>query len=266
MELTRHLRENITENRCSWLRSWGCTVPRFSEVSICLNEHHPAYNVVFDLQYPDGETADSQITYWAERIEQGPGHHKAAVWLDDYCRPGYLNLLLPDLGFRLVSTSYTLVAKPQDLVARKPAKMPIWRVKTGDRERKAWADVYYRAFSQADHSYNYARWMEAFSKQQHTDLQFYLGFRQSDGLGDYFPGKPSVVGQLITCHGVGGLYSIGTLPEHRGCGFTSEVVSRLITEASRAGLQHLYLVTQNPRFFEKFGFRVAYQTGTWKRA
>lgn len=213
------------------------------------------------------ETAASQITYWAERIEQGPGRHKASVWVDDRGEPGYLDLLSPNFGFRPVSTSYTLTAKPEDVVTRTLPKIPVQLVGAGRRERKAWADVYSRAFRQVDHSYNSTRWMEAIKKRCYTDtdLQFYLGFKIGAGLGDYFPGQPSAVGQIIIGHGVAGLYSIGTLPEHRGKGFSSEIVTHLASEAAYAGVQDLYLVTQIPEFFQRLGFVIASQTQIWEK-
>ncbi|OGY26580.1 MAG: hypothetical protein A2Z42_04875 [Candidatus Woykebacteria bacterium RBG_19FT_COMBO_43_10] len=262
MELTRDLRVSIAANRSDWLRSWSCIVICFEEISICLNEHHPGYNSLFDLQYPDRETAASQISCWAEKIQQETGH-RAAVWLDRYCEPEHLNLLLPDLGFRLASTSYTLAAKTEDVETRKPVNIPIWRIKTGGQ--KAWIDAYSHAFGQVEYKHDFARWAQAFDKQQHVELQFYLGFRRSAVLGGSFPGQPAVVGQIITAHGAGGIYSIGTVPKHRRKGFASEMVAFLATVAGQAELQHVYVVTSNPGFFEKLGFTVAFQTAIWEQ-
>lgn len=264
MELTRNLRVSIADNRSDWLRSWGCMVICFEEISICLNEHYPKYNSLFDLQYPDRESATPQIRHWVEKIRQETGY-SATIWVDNHSGPGYLDLLLPDLGLRLVSTSYTLVAKTEDVERTKLANIPIWQVKTGARERKAWIDVYCRAFRSADHAYEYARWVEAFNKLQDVETHFYLGFRHSGGLGDLFPGQPSAVGQVVIGHGVGGVYNIGTVPEYRGRGFASGIVSFLGTVGRQAGLQHLYLVTQTPKFFEKLGFTVAFQNTIWQQ-
>jgi len=264
VERTRGLRVSIADNRSDWLRSWGCMVICFGEISICFNKHYPRYNSLFDLQYVDREKAASQIKYWAEKIKQETGC-RVAVWSDDHSEPEYLNLLLPDLGFRLVSTSYTLVAKTEDVERTKPVNIPIWQVKTGERARKAWIDVYCRAFRSVDRAYEYARWVEAFNKLQDVELHFYLGFRHSGGLGDLFPGQPSTVGQLVIGHGVGGIYSIGTVPEHWGRGFASGIVSFLATVGRQAGLQYLYVVTGNPRFFERLGFTVAFQTQIWQQ-
>ncbi|MDP2720523.1 MAG: GNAT family N-acetyltransferase [bacterium] len=234
---------------------------------VITNEDYPDFNAVFAIKCESRRESRSLIEDLAKRIAFSG--KRPSVWLDDFCRPTDLPEILTKLGFRQVSTFSILAAKPLEIKPKIRANMTIWQVTDGWRELRAWINIYGLAFGQVDLSYDLIRWKQAFNKQleENPPLQFYLGFKPLEEQVEFFPGIPVTVGQMIVSHGTGGIYSIGTIPEQRGRGFASEMISNLAIMARLAGLEFTYLTTQNSensRFFERLGFTEAVRTEIWR--
>ena len=258
------LLENIDLNNLAWLRSWGCTVVQLAQATIAINPRYPSYNGIFAIDCLDEKEAAGLISHLSEKMRKESGQ-SPSVWLDKYCQPEGLPQVLEGLGFRYASASYTLHIEPK-LVRKNPAPtlLPIKQVKKPE-DLEAWIDVYSQAFDrQNEREYECARWREAAHKQDR--LCFYIGrYNSVHGMSD----EPAAVGQLITNHDIGGVYSIGTKPEFRRRGFASAMISRIAREAVGFRLADIYLIVRNEpnkRFFENLGFSEVLQTQTWNRS
>jgi GNAT superfamily N-acetyltransferase len=78
----------------------------------------------------------------------------------------------------------------------------------------------------------------------------------------YFQGKPAGVCQLVSFNNVGGIFTMGTAPEHRRKGVATALLRRAIADSLRIGNNLLYLTTTKgsdaERLYASLGFQVAY--------
>jgi GNAT superfamily N-acetyltransferase len=75
----------------------------------------------------------------------------------------------------------------------------------------------------------------------------------------YFEGKPVSVVTTVIAAGVVGVYSLGTLPQHQGCGFGETLLRHALEDARRtSGLEHsvLQAAPQGLRLYLRIGYRV----------
>lgn len=88
---------------------------------------------------------------------------------------------------------------------------------------------------------------------QYKGTKSYLG---------YFQGKPAGVCALISFNNVGGIFSVGTIPEYRNKGVASALLHKAIVDSSTTGNSLLYLITTKgsdaERLYTSLGFQVAY--------
>jgi len=78
----------------------------------------------------------------------------------------------------------------------------------------------------------------------------------------YFHGKPAGVCGLVSLNNVGGIFSVGTAPEHRRKGVASALLQKAIADSLSMGDDLLYLITTKgsdaERLYTSLGFVVAY--------
>ena len=78
----------------------------------------------------------------------------------------------------------------------------------------------------------------------------------------YFQGKPAGVCQLVSFNEVGGIFTMGTVPEYRRKGVGTTLLRRAIADSLRIGNNLLYLTTTKgsdaERLYTSLGFQVAY--------
>jgi len=258
------LLERINANNCDWLRSWGCFVtylPHKSsnpQIGICLNPQYSHFNGVFSINCPENEAA-ALIKAQTERIERESGH-KAAVWLDPYCRPKNLPVILSSLGFRKTATSfvlYTKATKVKGWMRTNLRKLSIRWVENA-LELGSWIDTYCLAGNGDLHN-DTERWNLAFRKQE---LKFALGVLNKTNV-------PVVTGQLVTSNVVRGLYSIRTDPAYRHLGFGQAMTVYLSIVAQKERIDDVYLIAEtesNKRFFEQWGFREILRNGIYEQS
>ena len=75
----------------------------------------------------------------------------------------------------------------------------------------------------------------------------------------YFEGKPVSVVTTVIAAGAVGVYSLGTLPQHQGCGFGETLLRHALEDARRtSGLQTsvLQAAPQGLRLYLRLGYRV----------
>lgn len=88
---------------------------------------------------------------------------------------------------------------------------------------------------------------------QYKGTKSYLG---------YFQGKPAGVCGLVSFNNVGGIFSVGTVPEYRRKGVATALLQRAITDSLSIGNNLLYLITTKgsdaERLYTSLGFQVAY--------
>ena len=249
----------IDRSNRDWLTAWGCVVEQTAQAAVCVNPDYDHYNGIFAIQCLGREVA-ALIQNLAQRIEE-ESDHKAAVWLDEYCNPRNLPEILPGLGFEITSTSYIMHARPEEVKANPNPGLDTVRVENGNG-LTTWAKIYCQAFDRMDRlDHEMRRWSQAFSKQlmESGEIQFFLGSNGVDAVA---------TGQLITTEGVGGIYSIGTLPDFRQRGLGSAMTAELAKAAEALGLPHLYLIAQNGvtrKFYEGLGFKEVLQTQIWEQ-
>jgi GNAT superfamily N-acetyltransferase len=78
----------------------------------------------------------------------------------------------------------------------------------------------------------------------------------------YFQGKPAGVCALLSFNNVGGIFNVGTTPEHRRKGIAMALLHRTIADSLSIGNNLLYLITTKgsdaERLYTNLGFQVAY--------
>ena len=88
---------------------------------------------------------------------------------------------------------------------------------------------------------------------QHEGTKSYLG---------YFQGKPAGVCALLSFNNVGGIFNVGTTPEHRRKGIATALLHKTIGDSLSSGNNPLYLFTRKgsdaERLYSNLGFQVAY--------
>lgn len=88
---------------------------------------------------------------------------------------------------------------------------------------------------------------------QYEGTKAYLG---------YFQGKPAGVCGLVSFNNVGGIFTVGTAPEHRRKGVAKALLQRAIGDSLSIGNNLLYLITTKgsdaERLYASLGFQVAY--------
>ncbi len=88
---------------------------------------------------------------------------------------------------------------------------------------------------------------------QYKGTKSYLG---------YFQGKPAGVCGLVSFNDVGGIFTVGTAPEHRRKGVATALLHEAIADSLRIGNNLLYLITLKGSDAEKLylslGFQIAY--------
>jgi len=88
---------------------------------------------------------------------------------------------------------------------------------------------------------------------QYKGTKAYLG---------YFQGKPAGVCGLVSFNHVGGIFTVGTAPEHRRKGVATALLQKAIADSLSIGNNLLYLITTKgsdaERLYKSLGFQVAY--------
>jgi ribosomal protein S18 acetylase RimI-like enzyme len=88
---------------------------------------------------------------------------------------------------------------------------------------------------------------------QYKGTKSYLG---------YFQGKPAGVCGLVSFNDVGGIFTVGTAPEHRRKGVATALLHKAIADSKTMGNSLLYLITTKgsdaERLYTSLGFEVAY--------
>lgn len=88
---------------------------------------------------------------------------------------------------------------------------------------------------------------------QYNGTRSYLG---------YFQGKPAGVCGLVSFKGAGGIFTVGTAPEHRRKGVATALLHKAIADSLTMGNSLLYLITTKgsnaERLYTSLGFEVAY--------
>jgi len=88
---------------------------------------------------------------------------------------------------------------------------------------------------------------------QYKGTKSYLG---------YYKGKPAGVCGLVSFNDVGGIFSVGTVPEHRRKGVATSLLLKAIADSLSTGDSLLYLITikgsDAERLYTSLGFQVAY--------
>jgi GNAT superfamily N-acetyltransferase len=78
----------------------------------------------------------------------------------------------------------------------------------------------------------------------------------------YFQGKPAGICGLVSINNVGGIFTVGTAPEHRRKGVATALLHRAIADSLTMGNTLLYLITSSgsdaERLYTSLGFEVAY--------
>ncbi|HUW48430.1 MAG TPA: GNAT family N-acetyltransferase [Patescibacteria group bacterium] len=78
----------------------------------------------------------------------------------------------------------------------------------------------------------------------------------------YFQGKPAGICGLVSINNVGGIFTVGTDPEHRRKGVATALLHRAIADSLTMGNTLLYLITTSgsdaERLYTSLGFEVAY--------
>jgi ribosomal protein S18 acetylase RimI-like enzyme len=81
----------------------------------------------------------------------------------------------------------------------------------------------------------------------------------TNGWIGYFEGKPVSVVTTVIAAGAVGVYSLGTLPQHQGCGFGETLLRHALEDArQRSGLQTsvLQAAPQGLRLYLRMGYRI----------
>ena len=84
----------------------------------------------------------------------------------------------------------------------------------------------------------------------------------------YFDEKPVCVATTVIANGVVGVYSLGTLPQHQGCGYGETILRYAITEAQReTGIEPTVLqaTPQGLRLYLRMGFRIVTKFSIYAR-
>lgn len=262
MELTGDLYKRILANRGDWLRARGCTVfmQPTAKTAAVTNGSNPDFNALFAINCEDGSEAKLLIEDRIRRITALG--RQPVIWLDAFCRPTNLAEILAEMGFTLTSTSYILWTNPGDIRVRTGSDLEMGQV-VGGLSLLSWAETYCDAFGKENKPFEIRRWriaMERYGSTRSSNLQFLLATLDDN---------PVTTAQLITTHGVGGLYSVGTLPNHRGRGFASALITRIAMMASRRGLSIVYLVVttrENKELFQNLGFGEVLPVQIWEQA
>ncbi len=254
------LLQKIDDNNRDWLESWGCVIEQSIQAAVCVNPNFGHFNAIFAIHCLE-EKAAAIIRDLAQMIKQTSGHN-AAIWYDKYCTPANLPEILTEFGFTLVSTSYVMHARPEEVMAKINQNLTTGLV-TNEEELSTWIEMYCQAFGRmSELDYERRRWLLAFRSPlvRHEKLWFFLG---SDG--------PDLVitGQLITTRKIGGIYCIGTHPDLRRQGYGSTMTVDIAKSAGILGLKDLYLIAQdedNKRFYERMGFKEVLQNRIYEPA
>jgi ribosomal protein S18 acetylase RimI-like enzyme len=75
----------------------------------------------------------------------------------------------------------------------------------------------------------------------------------------YFEGKPVALVTVVIANGVAGVYSLGTLPQHQGCGFGETLLRHALEDARRqSGIECsvLQATAQGLNLYLRLGYRV----------
>ncbi|HYI91968.1 MAG TPA: GNAT family N-acetyltransferase, partial [Bryobacteraceae bacterium] len=75
----------------------------------------------------------------------------------------------------------------------------------------------------------------------------------------YFEGKPVALVTVVISGGAAGVYSLGTLPQHQGCGFGETLLRHALEDARRlSGIECsvLQATTQGMSLYLRLGYRV----------
>jgi ribosomal protein S18 acetylase RimI-like enzyme len=75
----------------------------------------------------------------------------------------------------------------------------------------------------------------------------------------YFQGKPVALVTVVVANGALGVYSLGTLPQHQGCGFAETLLRHALREATKqTGIERsvLQATAQGLNLYRRIGFRI----------
>lgn len=267
MSSLRDLDCTIRSNRLSWLTASGCRLTKTKKVVACSHPDQENLNAVFDINCEGDEEATTHIQEALALIGRY-SQRKVEVWLSPYCQPTSLTAVLTDLGLRCESVYFTLVAEPKTVRAEPVRDLWIWEVSSESRPTTvdALIDTYPLAFEREVSVREVEGWKRAMKNQE---IRFFIGFKAIPTQGGPRPGLTAVVGQLITAHGIGGVYGIGTVPMFRKRGYASAMIAHIANEAKEAGLSYVYATTRSSitsRIFERVGLReITPQTQIWGR-
>ena len=248
-------------NRSDWLRARGCIVfnQPAAKIAVVTDGSDPGFNALFAINCEDCSEVRSLIEDRTRRI--AALGQQPAIWLDAFCRPANLGEILIEMGFTPTSTSYILWANPGDIRVRADSDLEMSQV-VGGLGLLSWVETYCDAFGEENKPYEVGRWRIARDRHGSTrssDLQFLLATLDNN---------PVTTAQLITTHGVGGIYSVGTHPNYRGRGFASALITRVAMMAVGRGLPVVYLTTtkmENKEFFQNLGFGGVLPIQIWQQ-
>jgi GNAT superfamily N-acetyltransferase len=163
--------------------------------------------------------------------------------------PTFVNSLL-NAGFKLALEEDAMVYKGE---SKDFKAIPDVSVVSNDRSLlDVWTDVNMKGFGFP--SVFRDALLAMFGKaSQYEGTKSYLG---------YYQGKPAGVCGLISFNNVGGIFSVGTLPEHRRKGVATALLQKAIIDSMSIEDSLLYLITTKgsdaERLYTSLGFEVAY--------
>jgi len=231
------------------LQSLVNNVKDIGYATLCSNRRIPitAYNQAYRVNVPESEAL--RLIADVVRHYESIGLKPCFVVSPATRPPTFANSLLV-AGFTPVLEEDAMVHEGE----RKEFKtIPDVNVVSSDRNLlDVWTDVNMKGFGIPVVLRD--AFFDMFAKaSQYKGTKSYLG---------YFQGKPAGVCGLVSFNNVGGIFSVGTVPEYRGQGVATALLQRAIADSSTMGNSLLYLITTKgsdaERLYTSLGFEVAY--------
>lgn len=231
------------------LQSLVNDVKNIGHATLCSNRRipFPAYNQAYKVNVPESEADKliAEVVRYYTSLGVKPCFEVSPATYPNT----FVNSLL-GAGFELVLDEDAMVHEGESGNLKDVHDVNV--VSSDGRLLDVWTDINMKGFGipLALRDAFLAMFRKA---SQYKGTKSYLG---------YFQGKPAGVCGLVSFNSVGGIFSVGTVPEYRNKGVATALLQRAIADSLSIRNSLLYLITTKgsdaERLYARLGFQVAY--------
>jgi len=182
-----------------------------------------------------------------------------SVYLTPFSKPKNISKHLESHGFRMELKDAWMVYEKEVPLIETQESLVIKEVQSNE-DMGIFTKVFYEAYGGASEDEPYGElpptYGEALRRSfeklpNETSIIHYLGF---------INGRPVGIGTLISSHGFGGIYNVGTSSRYRRKGIGSAISSKAIEDSKKEGNTVTYLMTEEGSYVEDFYRRLGFST------